>query len=234
MKNKKKCEDADPPKKETSLVKARDLTPTEQQRIQKLKQARGNEEQRYELFTTVELENGKQGLSNNSNPKLAPRDAQDDRDARLLEVTGCSDQHAATTLLATFACPFFEKRELAKSQSLNLNSIASLMAEFKPRDAIEGSLCGQIVACQQKGLEMLASASNNKESVAWANSRGNAASKLLARSQNALQMLINYRRGKEQKIIVEHINIESGGKAAFGSFNNGGGGDENKNTGGTP
>lgn len=215
------------------LVPARDLTLAEQQRIKNLKQVRGNEERRHELFEAAELLDGEVGLADLSNSELSGVDAKLEREARLLEATGCANKQAATTLLATFACPFFDNGTTPESLALNLNSIASLMAEFKPRDVVEGVLCGQIVACQQMGMEMLASSSKNKESVTWANSRGNAASKLLARSHNAIQMLINYRRGREQKIVVEHINIEPGGKAAFGTFNTGRGGEENKNIGGT-
>jgi|GEM_PF-2392342 len=70
----------------------------------------------------------------------------------------------------------------------------------------------------------------------WANTYYNVASKFLAHSQEAFKTLINYRRGGQQRVVVEHVNVEAGGQAIVGNVGLPGeeGGTKQKNGGITP
>lgn len=96
--------------------------------------------------------------------------------------------------------------------------LGDLCRELAPQDAIEAMLVSQIVTLQKAGMQLLGRATRQNSSPRWASTCLNGACKLFARAQNALQLLEQHRRGGRQTVVVERVNVQQGGTAAFGSF----------------
>jgi hypothetical protein len=109
--------------------------------------------------------------------------------------------------------------DASKEDTLNLFfEMGDLVRQFSPQDPIEAMLVSQIVALQKAGLKTLARATRQSENHRWASTCFNGASKLFARAQSAIGLLMQHRRGAQQVCRVEHIHVEQGGTAAFGHF----------------
>jgi len=158
---------------------------------------------------------------------LPKEDAWDDSAGRLSEATGLEGYSAGTTFLFRMAIPL--QRTNGERYYTTLNEFGDYLKEFKPKDAIEGSLAAQAIVCQEKGMDLLSSA-NKQQHPKWAQIQFNAAFKLLGKSQNALQALISYRRGGEQRVVVQHVQVNDGGKAIVGGNMAMGGGANQENS----
>ena len=135
----------------------------------------------------------------------------------LIESTGCPSVEGAVAILNSSAFALCSSKEGAKHWTSTFNMIGNFIKSFEPKDPVEGMLCAQAVVCQIKAFEYMGKASSDT-STQVTKCYTNAASKLLARSQSAIQTLANYRRGGSQKMIVEHINVSPGAQAAIGTF----------------
>lgn len=222
---------------ERQTDKKRDLTPQEQKRIQSLREKRrektcGNTPDFLEIYNKEDEYNA--GLKPKLKERLSTKDGVKESEARIFEATGCLESQNGYSLLLSMAEALFTQKPPIEEQVSKLNKLGLLLREFAPKDAIEGSLCAQAIVCQEKAMQFIRRASY-QDRREWAATHHNAASKLLARSQNALQMLISYRRGG-QKVTVEHVHMAPGSQAAFGHFeaHHGGGGANQESIRGTP
>ena len=99
-----------------------------------------------------------------------------------------------------------------KSQAM-LDALMSL----KPRDEIEGMVMAQMIAIQQTIMECFRRAWLGKQHPRLRQDYLNQVSKL-SRTYTQLLDALNKHRGKgQQKMIVEHVNIEAGGQAVVGN-----------------
>lgn len=101
---------------------------------------------------------------------------------------------------------------------------------MKPADEFEGMLISRILVLHNQAMHFMSIAAASGQAQALIDLNINRASKLM-RLQNETQEVLNrYRRKGEQKVIVQHVNVNNGGQAAFvaGDLNRGGG-DTNKN-----
>jgi len=99
-----------------------------------------------------------------------------------------------------------------KSQAL-LDALVSL----KPRDEIEGMVMVQMIAAHEATMECFRRAWLGERSSRLRQDYLNQAGKL-SRTYAQLLGALNKHRGKgQQKMIVEHVNVEAGGQAVVGN-----------------
>lgn len=112
-----------------------------------------------------------------------------------------------------------------------LNAILDTLHSLKPSDEIEGMLITRLIS-----INFLISNSMNLSVIENQSIDGqelyiNRYSKLMRLFNETLETLMRYKRKGEQKVIVQHVNVNDGGRAVVGNFEAGGVG---KNLGGTP
>jgi hypothetical protein len=209
----------------------RDLTLKEKKRIEQVEQRRGNTDVICRLFKASTNKDGELStkvLDLDLRQDLSELDGIKEIESRFMQATGLHNFLSAEQLIRNSVTPLLPENASLEIKVKMLNEMGSMMTEFAPKDAIEGTLCSQIITCQQMGMDLMRKSSVQRHTD-WMRTLGNASSKLLARSQNALKMLIDYRRGGKQQIIVEHVNMAPGSKAAFGHFESNQGGGEGVN-----
>ena len=92
----------------------------------------------------------------------------------------------------------------------------SFLEEFHPKDAIEGLLASKIVALHFRGMRLLAQTCGGMSDECKA-LYVNMATKLLRLENEAIEALTRYRNRGAQKYVVQHVNVEEGGKAIVGA-----------------
>lgn len=101
----------------------------------------------------------------------------------------------------------------------DINSVLQALNELKPQDHVEAKLCLQSHVLYAQGMKYLALA--NKEDRIKANEFCmKTAMKLLRLHNETVEVLEKYKRKGEQKVVVQYVNVENGGKAVVGSFVN--------------
>jgi len=109
------------------------------------------------------------------------------------------------------------------------NTMVQALADFKPQNAMEARLCAQAQALYSQGMRLMACANDEKMMLQQEHCLKNAI-KLLRLHNETVLALDKLRRGGEQKVVVQHVNVSDGGQAAImaGNFQAGGGGDGKK------
>lgn len=190
---------------------------------QKVKELTPEERVRIEAYDQAEAKRPKP-------PKVKPFDPEDpgavlldmqgNRDLRLASIfdaTGMTDHEFSIILLDDIydvcrthgACPGSEIR---------INAALAAMHDIRPKNALEGMLCAQMVSVHTMAMRVL-SIANLKGQTSYSIEESVTHSTKLMRTflmqVEALQKL----RGKttEQKVIVEHVNVQAGGQAIVGA-----------------
>jgi len=104
----------------------------------------------------------------------------------------------------------------------NINSVLHVLSDFEPQDSIEAKLCLQAHSLYSQGMEYLgrASTANNPTS---SQMFMNFALKLLRLNNETVEALSKYRRNGEQKVTIQHVNVEHGAQCIVGNVQTGGG-----------
>ena len=100
---------------------------------------------------------------------------------------------------------------------------------MKPKDIYEGMLCGRLWVLHSQSMQFMARTTSPEQTNAGVDSNINRATKLMRLYNETQKALETYRRKGEQKVVVQHVNVNSGGQAIVGSkINNQGGRDNDK------
>jgi hypothetical protein len=102
-----------------------------------------------------------------------------------------------------------------------MNVIVQALHDFQPTNAIESRLVAQITVLNSCGMNYLSRAEGNKNPNHF-QMYVNLATKLLRLSNETLAALDKHRRGGEQRVTVQHVNVENGGQAIVGNVQTGG------------
>lgn len=84
--------------------------------------------------------------------------------------------------------------------------------EMQPKDAIEAMLIGQLIALNNQGMSFLWRV-NDTSNAYHLDLYQKTAIKLLRLSNETIEALTKYRRGGEQRVTVQHVNVNDGGRA---------------------
>ena len=112
-----------------------------------------------------------------------------------------------------------------------MNVIIQSLHDFKPQDAIEARLVAQATVAFHYAMNNIAKC-GSADITSHSESMGNLAIKLMRVHNETIEALNRYRRGGEQKVIVQHVTAD---KAVVNQFNGnqfvgGGGTQENGET----
>jgi hypothetical protein len=103
-----------------------------------------------------------------------------------------------------------------------LNLMIQSLSETEPSDLNEARLCLQASALYSQGMGYLKKA-NNADMLCHSEFYMKSALKLLRLHNETLETLNRYRRGGEQKVVVQHVNVSDGGQAIVGNIEGRGG-----------
>ncbi len=181
------------------------LTPEEEALVLRLRE---NRKQRAVApkFRTIDDEPGFAPFSPNKSKELW--------EASLLEACGSSDVHFQCLLMMELSSLWMARTD----KENRLNASLAAMAGLAPQNELEGMLCSEMVVCHMMAMERLYGVNVDGQTPDGADKRINQANKLMRTylmQVEALQRL----RGKttQQKVIVEHVNVEAGGQAIVGA-----------------
>ena len=104
-----------------------------------------------------------------------------------------------------------------KDDEHNINTVYQALADMEPKDAIEAKLCLQAHVLYAQGMRCLRKA-EDAEMMCHSEFYMRSAVKLLRLHNETVETLSRYRRKGEQKLIVQHVNVECGGQAVVGNM----------------
>ncbi len=163
---------------------------------------------------------------------VPPKSSADEWTTRLQEIyrsTGAIDQDFGLKLMLQYVNCTVAFSDHTKNID-EINSYLTTMNALEPADEIEGMLCTQILSLGDTAMKYLSSM-NRSGSLERSEKYCNMATKLLRLHSEKIEALARYRRKGTQQVIVQHVNVESGGQAVVGAVNQRGG--DRKNQGGT-
>jgi hypothetical protein len=102
-----------------------------------------------------------------------------------------------------------------------LESAVVMLKRIKPQGILEGMLAAQMVATHEAAMECLRRAMHEGQALINRDHNLKHAAKFLALYTRQLEALDKHRGKGQQKITVEHINIEPGGQAIVGHVETG-------------
>ncbi len=152
------------------------------------------------------------------NVGVSTAETKEEQDLQYHSTFGITDRACAQTLLSqvTTANP-----ELTATNGIGLaNKSCVLLAEIGPRTGLEGMLAVQMVAVHNLAMRMLGRAAH-AESKDAAHAAINSATKLNRTFIAQMEALNKHRGNYLQKIVVEHVTVNEGGKAIVGSIQQG-------------
>lgn len=113
--------------------------------------------------------------------------------------------------------------EDAENLGKTFNVVLAALLDIEPRDVLEGLLASQMVACHNQSMRLLQN-SLNADYLPKMQLLLNSATKLMRTFAAQMETLKRY-RSRGQKVIVEHVHVNRGGRAIVGAVNQGGEGD---------
>ncbi len=145
-------------------------------------------------------------------------------DALLMETAGTTDPDLMCYLMGQAADSI---RGTKDPDARTLNKAVAALAGIGPRDELEGMLAVQMIAVHHLAMECMKRA-RRSQPIEGMNYHINCATKLQRTFVAQVEALNRYRGKGQQKVTVEHVHINKGGRAIVGAVNReGGGGDGN-------
>lgn len=116
------------------------------------------------------------------------------------------------------------------------NAIAAAMTGFAPQNELEGMLAAQMASCHNAAMECLRRASLSEQSFEGRKMNMTFTDRFMRTFAVQVEALAKYRKGGQQKVVVEHVHVYPGGQAIVGNVNQTprGEGDKHGNSGSTP
>lgn len=139
-------------------------------------------------------------------------------------------QHLTATTDSAIAEEIFIKGLNAlpgKNAARKANIAVQSLADSTPHDAIEARLCMQETTLYSQGMEYLSRA-DKTDNILHAEFYMKNAIKLLRLHNETIETHSKYHRGGEQRVVVQHVQVNDGGKAIVGGNLAMNGGGENK------
>ncbi len=137
----------------------------------------------------------------------------------LAELTGTKDLELAECLVNQVCESLWMPEGLTEAdRTARIRAAIAALHGIKPQDETEGMLAVQMVATHNAAMECLRRSMIRKQTFEGRESNLRHAAKLLSIFAKQLETL-NRNRGKgQQKVTVEHVQIQSGGQAIVGTI----------------
>ena len=104
-----------------------------------------------------------------------------------------------------------------------LNASFSILTGMKPKDSIEAMMITQMIALHEMALLSSERALLTEQPDEFVEQNVNRATKLCRSYASLVESFNKYRTKGQQKITVQHVNVNDGGQAVIGDVNKGGG-----------
>ena len=141
----------------------------------------------------------------------------------LMQAIGVSDPVLFDTLLSQLINVGTQGQ---KPDERAVNALLAMIRAVEPKDEVEAMLAAQMAAVHTATLTM-ARRLNHVDTIAQQDSASNAFNKLARTFAVQLEALKRYRTGGEQRVTVQHVTVNDGGKAIVGAVSPGAGATEN-------
>src|ERR1700730_7473386 len=141
--------------------------------------------------------------------------------ARLLDAFGTDSPDFANQAMGRIGVIMRPKGSALPTQT-GFNAALAAIDGIRPADDIEAMLAVQMAATHETAMEMLTRA-KQAEMMPRVQECGSLAVKLLRTYAAQVEALGRLRRGGEQRVIVQHVNVNQGGQAIVGAVNHPGG-----------
>lgn len=142
--------------------------------------------------------------------------------AELYRITGISDSFMAEIMIKQTATSIVSTTEDPKIEENAANVILLLLKEMEPKDPFEAMLALRMISLHNISMRELAMA-NLSDSMDSCNQFVSRVTKLTRLWNEAKDRWDKHRKKEDQKVVVEHVHVNEGGKAIVGSFTHGGG-----------
>ncbi len=140
----------------------------------------------------------------------------------LEEATGTVQPHLQQRLMNQIWETLWKPDDLSEAdREARIRSAMDVLRGIRPKDEIEGLLATQMVATHNAAMECLRRAMIPQQSVEGRDQNLKHAVKLLAIYARQIETLNKHRGKGQQKVTVEHVNVEAGGQAMVGHFETG-------------
>ncbi len=110
------------------------------------------------------------------------------------------------------------KNSKRKAEINSLNAILDTLYAMKPNDEIEGMLITRLIALHFQITKQMQALNLNDLTSEQVDSLINRSTKLTRLYNETVDTLSRYRRKGEQKVVVQHVNVNDGGQAMVGNF----------------
>jgi hypothetical protein len=120
-----------------------------------------------------------------------------------------------------------------KEENLTMacNIAMAILNGVHPKDETEAMLAIQMIGVHNVAMETLSRAMLSNQTFEGKQASVNQATKLIRAFTTQMEALKKYRTGGQQKVTVEHVHVNEGGKAIVGNVSQGGGGSYEKKEG---
>jgi hypothetical protein len=142
--------------------------------------------------------------------------------ARLLDSFGTESQAFTNQAIGRLSAIMRCKGSAIPTET-ELNAGLAAIDGMRPADEMEAMLAIQMVATHETAMEMLTRA-KQAEFMPQLQECGSLAVKLMRTYAAQVEALGRLRRGGEQRVIVQHLNVNEGGQAIVGAVSHPGGG----------
>ena len=138
----------------------------------------------------------------------------------MMESLGSADRDFVDGLLAQAGLLCLDRGTHESERQLNF--ILSVVRSIKPRDEIEAMLGAQMATVHMASMTF-ARRLAHVDNIAQQDSAERAFNKLTRTFTTQVEALKRYRTGGEQRVTVQHVNVNEGGQAIVGNVSGGGG-----------
>jgi hypothetical protein len=152
------------------------------------------------------------------------------REAKMSEAFGTADHDLSNYLLAqvagTFEGTVSSDGHDNKAIVTAINMAMAVLNGIQPQDEIEGMLAVQMIGVHNVAMAAIRRGMLKDQTFVGRQANTDQATKMLRTFVAQMEALKKYRTGGQQKMIVEHVNVNEGGQAIVGTVNQGGGKNE--------
>lgn len=141
----------------------------------------------------------------------------------LVEATGTGKPQLQQTLFKQAYDAIWLPADVSEDERLSrYKSVVSMLQGIGPKEEIEGMLATQMVAIHNAAMDCFRRANIEGQSLDGRDKELKHAAKLVATYARQVETLNKHRGKGQQKVTVEHVNVESGGQAIVGNIETGG------------
>jgi len=166
----------------------------------------GSKKNKYPLYLKF-TKNKKTGVA-----ELSSSDGKD------LFCMGTHDADLLNTVIAQTRKIYSKGSELTETTTATTNAAMAAIIEIDPHDSVELMLSSQMVTVHNISIEMSARVVSEGQSIEGVNTNINRVTKLMRTFTTQVEALSKYRNKGQQKITVQHVNVENGGQAIVGDI----------------